>query len=254
MFFVVGFMTVHELVFVGLSGAIAAVGAAGLLERYRIQQRTPSRSLVVACIKSLLVGHLIVQPLQLFLLYPVFVALGMSADPADMPSAAVAIAQLLACFVINETGFYWSHRWLHSEWLFKTVHARHHKFGSTIGIAAEYAHPFEQLVSNGLPTIGGPLLLGTHMSITFLWLAIRIYLTVDNHCGFALPWSPAHWGGAAKVNPFASHPLAHNFHHSHNSGCYGGNSFFWDWIMGTDADFNHHLAAINSAEKSAKAE
>ena len=35
------------------------------------------------------------------------------------------------------------------------------------------------------------------------------------------------WGGAKR----------HDFHHSHNHGCYGDWSPFWDWAMGTDAAF-----------------
>ena len=36
---------------------------------------------------------------------------------------------------------------------------------------------------------------------------------------------------------------AHDFHHSHNSGNYGGFFRFWDWACGTDAAYRRHLRA-----------
>ena len=35
----------------------------------------------------------------------------------------------------------------------------------------------------------------------------------------------------------------HDFHHSHNSGNYGGFFMFWDWACGTDAAYKRHLRA-----------
>ena len=34
--------------------------------------------------------------------------------------------------------------------------------------------------------------------------------------------------------PFTRGASRHDFHHSHNSGCYGDWLPFWDWLMGTD--------------------
>jgi len=35
---------------------------------------------------------------------------------------------------------------------------------------------------------------------------------------------------------------AHDFHHSHNTGNFGGFFIFWDWICGTDGRYNNFLA------------
>ena len=238
--FTAGMMITHEVVFWGLCAILSL--SHSLLAPYRIQpNRYPSQRLISSTIRKLLILHFLVQPVQLYLLYPLFEYMGMSSSVQDLPTLPTLLLQLALCFAINETGFYWSHRALHSDALFKKFHSQHHMYGAPIGIAAEHASSLESLISNGLPTIAGPLLLGTHMLTAWIWLALRLALTVDNHCGYALPFSPFHWGAASKINVFASHPLAHNFHHSHNDGLYGGNSFFWDWLCGTDAAFNTYL-------------
>ena len=60
----------------------------------------------------------------------------------------------------------------------------------------------------------------------------------DGHSGLLLPFSP--WSVAALGLDCAR---AHDFHHSHNSGNYGGFFMFWDWACGTDAAYKRHLRA-----------
>lgn len=40
---------------------------------------------------------------------------------------------------------------------YKSVHKIHHKWTAPIGIAAEYAHPFEFLIGNIVPVFTGPI-------------------------------------------------------------------------------------------------
>src|SRR4051795_10360295 len=53
------------------------------------------------------------------------------------------LVHLLAFVLIEDTIFYWAHRALHVPWLFRRVHARHHRFRFVRAHAAEYAHPLE---------------------------------------------------------------------------------------------------------------
>lgn len=48
----------------------------------------------------------------------------------------------------------------------------HHEFTAPCGLAAVYAHPVEHLLCNLTPLLLGPLLLGSHLLTTWLWLAL----------------------------------------------------------------------------------
>jgi sterol desaturase/sphingolipid hydroxylase (fatty acid hydroxylase superfamily) len=70
------------------------------------------------------------------------------------------------------------------------IHKHHHKFKSTIGIAAEFASPIESIFANFVPTLAGPLLLGSHPYTYWIYLWLRVWETVESHSGYEFPWSP----------------------------------------------------------------
>ena len=49
--------------------------------------------------------------------------------------------------------FYWAHRALHHRSIYKYIHKKHHEFKATVAMAAEHAHPVEQLLANAIPTM-----------------------------------------------------------------------------------------------------
>ena len=77
----------------------------------------------------------------------------------------------------------------------------------------------------------GALVMNSHPITLWLWIILRICETLEAHSGYDFPYSPFHFfswqGGSAR----------HDFHHSHNVGCYGSFTIFWDWICGTDKQF-----------------
>jgi len=94
----------------------------------------------------------------------------------EWPEWHIVFLHLLACHFIEEIGFYYSHRGLvsllfltnrivfmtstqHHSSIYKWIHKQHHEFKAPIGMAAEYAHPFEFAVSNLVPITTPPLLL-----------------------------------------------------------------------------------------------
>ena len=129
----------------------------------------------------------IFRPILVWLLFPLFTFCGMSLAAAELPSVAVACRQVLIFIVIDDTWFYWSHRWLHeNRWLYRKVHKQHHRFTATCPIASEFAHPFEDLISNTSSTIAGPLLLGAHLSMVWLYSFIKLSQTVQVVDGICL--------------------------------------------------------------------
>eukprot|EP01116_Phalansterium_solitarium_P020482 TRINITY_DN6062_c0_g1_i2.p1 TRINITY_DN6062_c0_g1~~TRINITY_DN6062_c0_g1_i2.p1 ORF type:complete len:285 (-),score=16.58 TRINITY_DN6062_c0_g1_i2:55-864(-) len=188
----------------------------------------PDRKLVIACLKKLAFGDFVVRPIVLWLAYPTFQHFGLSMS-APLPTLWTFTLHWLAAVVSNDFLFYWTHRLLHHPLLYSRFHKQHHMFNASIGIAAEYAHPIEDVLSNQLPTISAPLLLGSHPAVLWSWLAYRLWQTVDVHSGYNFPW------GIYRIAPwFFQGSDRHDYHHSHNLGSYGATFRFWDKLMGTN--------------------
>lgn len=242
MVFVLGTWLVHFTAFWGFNAILTAFYHFNLFPQYRILKGAmPPKELVNEALFHIVFNHFVTIPIMLYLTYNGFVSFGMQIR-APLPSVGIIARDFLVSIVINDTLFYWGHRTMHHPSIYKYIHKQHHKFNKSIGIAAEYAHPLEDLLCNTLPTIGGCLLMGSHVVTLWLWLFLRVVETVDTHSGYSWPFYPFHiipfiQGGAER----------HDFHHSHNLGCYGSFTIFWDHVMGTDADFKKHQQKLKEA-------
>ena len=157
--------------------------------------------------------------------------------PVRVPCLLLTPAVLPATPQVDDALFYWSHRAMHeSRWLYKHVHRQHHQFVHTVGLAVEYAHPVEDL-ANAVATMAGPLLLGAHMGVVWLYAALKLTQSIDAHSGFDLPFPLSVW---SVVDAMDAAP-AHGYHHSHSNGCYGGYFVFWDRLCGTDRAYKRWL-------------
>ena len=141
----------------------------------------------------------------------------------------------------DDTLFYWIHRLLHaSPTLYRTIHKHHHEFKHAVALAVEYAHPVEDLL-NALATLAGPLLLGSHAAVAVGYTGIKLWQSIDAHSAVRLPFPLTPWN----VLPGMDCAPAHDFHHSHNLGCYGGFFVFWDRLCGTDRAYRRYVAQVN---------
>ncbi len=207
-----------------------------LFPAYRINKgEMPPQSLINECLVLLFLKHLFLYPFILYFAYPFFVQAGVSID-APLPSWTHIMRDLLINIVINDTLFYWAHRLLHHPALYQHIHKQHHRFNYTIGIAASYAHPIEDIFANLIPTIGGSLILQSHVVVMWIWIILRLVETIDVHSGYSFPFSPFH------LLPFQCGAEGHDFHHHINKGCYGSFTMFWDWLCGTDYDLKEFKA------------
>lgn len=231
-FFVVLTVTIHESLYYGLNGLFMLARSKGWWEDYRIDRRPnqePSSQLILKTLKLSAVSHWIVQPLTLWFLWKFFAQNG--ADPSlPLPPVPSAIAQIALAIFVNDTGFYWTHRLLHHPSLYKTFHKQHHEYIGTIGFAAEYSGPLESALSNQLPLVIAPILLGLHPFLWAMLLVERLRRTYEGHSGYAfegtwLDMTNLFHGKSARY---------HDFHHTHNTGNFGGpyNSM-WDIICDT---------------------
>ncbi|KAH9262711.1 hypothetical protein BASA82_000261 [Batrachochytrium salamandrivorans] len=174
---------------------------------------------------SVVLGHWLVRPIGLYYLYPLAVLHG-SLLGEDLPNPKVCCLQLLGCMLVDDTWFYWMHRGLHHfPWLYRTVHKKHHRFTRPNIFATEFAHPVEDLVVNMAGTVLGPILLGVHPLLLVGYMGMKFYQSLEAHSGYNIPFP---FSLTSVIDSMDCAP-AHDFHHSHNVGNFGGWFMFWDW-------------------------
>jgi len=201
------------------------------LEQYKIQNKNPAPKLVWKCIKENIMNSL--GSFILFAYYPLYPGykyFGMKTEVSEIPPWSTIIFQIIISFLIMDFLFYCVHRALHNPVLYNNIHIKHHQFVHTIGFAAEYAHPVEQVFANAFTTMIGPMILGSHLFTLLVFMFIRILETIDAHCGYKFPFSPFEWipvlGGVER----------HDYHHSHACDNFGI-FVFWDTLFRTDKSY-----------------
>lgn len=187
-------------------------------------------------LKSLMISHLVIIPLAIFL--DVQTGVVMRTGLEDFPSCWEIILQITVFMFVEDFCFYWLHRTLHQKPLYTWIHKIHHEYNNPIGISAEYAHPIEFVLANLIPTSMGSKILGSkvHLATYALWGALRIFETIDGHCGYEFSWSPY------RLLPLSGSANYHNYHHTHNVGNYGSFFMIWDLLMGTNKSYFSYLS------------
>lgn len=125
----------------------------------------------------------------------------------------------IAIIFVEEVGFYYVHRAMHTPFAFKLIHSMHHEFTAPSVMTATYCHIVEHIVCNIAPVLIGPWLVRPHFVLLWLWIAVASFSAVQSHCGFEIPYLPS--------------PRAHDEHHRIfviNYGVMG----WMDKIHGTD--------------------
>lgn len=145
--------------------------------------------------------------------------------------------------------FYWTHRLLHSRWLFRRVHGVHHRSRNPSPWAAYAFHPVEALV-NSLVTPLALLVVPLHGLVLFAFAIHQIVRNAHGHLAIeTMPRGFArHWLGGRFTT--TTH---HHLHHETAQGNYGLWFTFWDRWMGTERGDYHarfeRVTAVNATVK-----
>ena len=239
--FVLTLVVVHSFTFV-YSFLFSLARRQGLFKAYQLQRPRPEpeSGLLFSCLVKNLRNHFAVLPIALyFAAYDMYVFMGMKMDYASWQATTWGsiFRDLFIALVLNDTGFYWSHRALHTPFLYKRIHKQHHQFKAPVPEAGEWAHPIEDIFGNILPTMAGCFLMGSHLYLVAFWLWLRLWKTMDAHSGYSLPFPLSIWHGL----PGMLGSEMHDFHHESKEGmnsCFGAMTTFWDSVCGTDKAFH----------------
>lgn len=151
----------------------------------------------------------------------------------DLPDWKTLGLTITFCMICDDLFFHLTHRFFHWRVIYPYFHKIHHTYVTTIGIAAEYSHPVEFILSSAIPSSLGCIFLGKHCHFYtyLLWAIVRLMETQDGHCGYDFSWSPY------RLIPFSTSASYHDFHHSHNVGNYSSFFSFWDTLFGCNKDY-----------------
>lgn len=246
MIFLVGTMCVHSTVFWSMNAFYYICYRYNLWPELKIQGKTlPNYELAKECLVHCFINHFMVAPVILYTGYPMMVYFGMEVG-TPIPDWTVFLRDIVVGVIVNDTLFYWGHRFLHHKSVYKYVHKQHHTFKVNTGISSEYAHPIEHIFSNIVP-VAGNFLMGSHIIVFWVWLVIRVGEIVDTHSGYDFKWSP--YG----LFDFQGGADRHEFHHSHEHlGCFGSFTMFWDWYCNTDDNYNKYRARKDAKKAALK--
>ncbi|KAF2120192.1 sphinganine hydroxylase-like protein Sur2 [Lophiotrema nucula] len=143
----------------------------------------------------------------------------------------VPAMQFFLGFAIVDTWEYFLHRAMHmNKWLYVTFHSRHHRLYVPYAYGALYNHPVEGFVLDTLGTGLAYLVTGMTVRQSMWFFTISSIKTVDDHCGYALPFDPLQ---LITTNNAGYHDIHHQSWGIKNN--FAQPFFtFWDTYLGTN--------------------
>mmetsp|Transcript_36470 Transcript_36470/g.91423 ORF Transcript_36470/g.91423 Transcript_36470/m.91423 type:complete len:263 (+) Transcript_36470:34-822(+) len=220
------------------------------LERYRVQStRTLAKNTVTKT--RVVLQVLVTQVLQTSVVLVGLYCLGhfdpsFTAEYTWHTSTWLSIAlQFCAALLVMDTYQYWLHRYMHeNKFLYRHFHSVHHRLYNPYSFGALYNHPVESLLLDALSGVLSTFITGMESNppVAIFFLCFATAKTVDDHCGYRLPFDPLQVF-------FPNNAYYHDVHHQtrgikHN---FSQPFFtFWDGLCGTQwdpAEFHSKAAA-----------
>ncbi|MEQ2171168.1 Fatty acid hydroxylase domain-containing protein 2 [Goodea atripinnis] len=183
-------MLVPTLAFWVLNGLLLLVDTSGkpsFITRYRIQEDKNSPvdpTKLRQAVKTVLFNQVFISVPMVVGIYFLMSWRGDACGP-ELPTFHWALMELAVFSILEEILLF------HHPSLYKHFHKQHHEWTAPIGVVSIYAHPLEHVISNMLPVVIGPVVLGSHITTTSMWYCVALVSTTISHCGYHLPFLPS---------------------------------------------------------------
>ncbi|XP_007906288.1 cholesterol 25-hydroxylase-like protein 1, member 1 [Callorhinchus milii] len=203
------------------------------LYKHKIQkEKYPSLRLMAQCIWQAVFNHLVY-------IFPAVIINWFWRPPSPLPDTAPTFAEflvgILSCLLVFDFQYYFWHKLHHNNrWLYKTFHAIHHNHVSPFSWSTQYLGGWE-LLTVGFWSNTTPLLFKCHPLTTWGFMLISIWMSVEDHVGYDLPWA------FNKILPLGlcGGASAHDMHHQKPNTNYAPFFTHMDRLFGTIATEDH---------------
>lgn len=135
------------------------------------------------------------------------------APPTPLPHLAPTLLEFvwhqIASLVIFDFQYYvwhWSHHKV--RFLYKHIHAVHHRYNSPFVWVTQYLHPWE-LVTVGFLTTTNSWFLQCHPLTTWSYMLLSIMVSVEAHIGYEFPFCIHNWEPFGVVGGAPKHDMHH---------------------------------------------
>lgn len=138
--------------------------------------------------------------------------------------------KIFLAFLIIDTWQFFLHRYMHmNKFLYRHMHSVHHRLYVPYAWGALYNSVLEGFLLDTLGTGVAHLATGLTARESVLLYTFSTMKTVDDHCGYALPWDPFQL-------LFPNNAIYHDIHHQHfgiKTNFSQPFFIFWDKLFGT---------------------
>ncbi|CDK28360.1 unnamed protein product [Kuraishia capsulata CBS 1993] len=142
-----------------------------------------------------------------------------------------SLIKIVCAFVVIDTWQFFLHRLMHlNKTLYRRFHSRHHKLYVPYAFGALFNDPVEGFLLDTLGAGLAGILMRLTPRETIILFTFSTMKTVDDHCGYALPYDPFQW-------LFPNNSMYHDIHHQHfgiKSNFSQPFFTFWDKFFKTD--------------------
>jgi sterol desaturase/sphingolipid hydroxylase (fatty acid hydroxylase superfamily) len=106
------------------------------------------------------------------------------------PAWHVVLLHFLLFAILFDVLFYFGHRLLHTPFLYRRIHALHHRFQAPVPYSGACVHPVEFIFAYIIPNLAAATLFDFSVPEYVLFVSIEYIHNVHDHCGYHFPWDP----------------------------------------------------------------